>query len=81
MLVRGDRQHDIAAYFGVNGGRIAEIAIGQRYRDVATAQADELPPAGPYPCGRDAIAAMRAIKAAKNAVLVAEHIVRQYGRT
>jgi hypothetical protein len=24
MLARGDRQHDIASYFGVNGGRIAE---------------------------------------------------------
>lgn len=23
MLLRGDRQHDIAAWFGVNGGRIA----------------------------------------------------------
>jgi hypothetical protein len=80
MLARGDRQHDIAAYFGVNGGRIAEIATGQRYRDVAAAPADELPPAGPYPCGRDAIAAMRAIEAAKNAVTVAETIVRQYGR-
>jgi len=28
MLDRGDRQHDIAAWFGVNGGRIAEIARG-----------------------------------------------------
>ena len=26
MLARGDRQHDIAAYFGINGGRIAEIS-------------------------------------------------------
>ena len=26
MLNRGDRQHDIAAYFGVNGGRIGEVA-------------------------------------------------------
>jgi len=29
MLVRGDPQHDIAAYFGINGGRIAEISTGQ----------------------------------------------------
>lgn len=28
MLARGDRQHDIASYFGVNGGRIGEIATG-----------------------------------------------------
>ena len=26
MLIRGDRQHDIAAWFGVNSARIAEIA-------------------------------------------------------
>jgi hypothetical protein len=26
MLIRGDRQHDIAAYFGANGGRIGEIS-------------------------------------------------------
>jgi hypothetical protein len=25
-ISRGDRQHDIAAYFGVNGGRIGEIS-------------------------------------------------------
>jgi hypothetical protein len=29
MLIHGDRQHDIAAYFGVNGGRINEISTGQ----------------------------------------------------
>lgn len=78
MLARGDRQHDIAAYFGVNGGRIAEIATGQRYHDVAAAPLHELPPAGPYPCGRDAVAAMAAIGAAKIAVAAAENIVRRY---
>jgi hypothetical protein len=34
MLARGDRQHDIAAYFGVNGGRIGEIATGQKFREI-----------------------------------------------
>lgn len=29
MLARGDRQHDIAAWFGVNGGRVGEIASGR----------------------------------------------------
>ena len=29
MIARGDRQHDIAAWFGVNGGRIADIATGK----------------------------------------------------
>ena len=49
MLNRGDRQHDIAAYFGVNGGRIAEIAIGEGdYPHVQPANDDGLPPPGPY---------------------------------
>jgi hypothetical protein len=49
MLKRGDRQHDIAAYFGVNAGRIAEIANGKDA--YPTAQPDDpskLPPPGPY---------------------------------
>jgi len=47
MLLRGDAQH-----FGVNPGRIAEIATGERFTDVATALQDELPDPGPYltPC-------------------------------
>lgn len=51
MLARGDRQHDIAAWFGVNGGRIAEIANGEKFGDVA-AQTTDLPPPGPYIAGR-----------------------------
>lgn len=43
MLARGDRQHDIAAYFGVNGGRIAEIATGQKFTDVRPADPALLP--------------------------------------
>lgn len=49
MLDRGDRQHDIASFFGVNGGRIAEVATGNC--DYPTAPAlpeNELPPPGPY---------------------------------
>lgn len=48
MLRRGDRHHDIAAFFGVNQGRIAEIKDGSRYPDVGIADPDELPPPGPY---------------------------------
>jgi hypothetical protein len=43
MLNRGDKQHDIAAFFGVNGGRIAEIKTGKRFPDVAPAPKRELP--------------------------------------
>ena len=52
MLARGDRQHDIAAWFGVNGGRIAEIAIGARFRSAPVAPTTDLPPPGPYFSGR-----------------------------
>lgn len=48
MILRGDRHHDIAAFFGVNQGRIAEIKDGTRHPGVAPADPDELPPKGPY---------------------------------
>ena len=47
MLNRGDKQHDIAAFFGVNGGRIAEIASGQKWEEVPAAHSTSLPAAGP----------------------------------
>ena len=50
MLKRGDRQHDIASWFGVNGGRIAEISTGQKFND-APVHSENLPPAGPYSSG------------------------------
>jgi hypothetical protein len=47
MLARGDRQHDIASYFGVNGGRIAEIANGTNaYPNAQPAPEADLPPPG-----------------------------------
>ncbi len=72
MLKRGDRQHDIAAWFGVNGGRIAEIATGNAFHWVMPADADQLPPEGPYPSGRIAVEAQRALDEALNALAVAE---------
>ena len=49
MLARGDRQHDIAAYFGVNGGRIGEVVTGDNvYPTAKAAPEDKLPPPGPY---------------------------------
>lgn len=52
MLARGDRQHDIAAWFGVNGGRIGEISTGVKFTKVKPAEQDVLPPPGPYLSGR-----------------------------
>lgn len=51
MIARGDRQHDIAAWFGVNGGRIAEISTGATFPDVPVST-NELPPPGPYLSGK-----------------------------
>lgn len=48
MLLRGDRQSDIAAYHAVNQGRIMEINGGTKFRDVAPMHEDLLPPRGPY---------------------------------
>lgn len=72
MLKRGDRQHDIAAWFGVNGGRIAEIATGHTFHWIDPADADDLPPEGPYPSGRMAVEAQRALDEALNALAAAE---------
>lgn len=58
MLLRGDRQHDIAAWFAVNGGRIAEIATGATFGSVRAAPPMDLPPPGPYVV-RDLMAALR----------------------
>ncbi len=70
MLKRGDRQSDIAAFFGgdVNAGRIAEINTGQKWEEVAAAPQDKLPPPGPYLAGRSAI------KARETLMMVLEQI-------
>lgn len=80
MLARGDRQHDVAAWFGVNGGRIAEIASGERFRDVAAQTSGELPPPGPYPGRREAVAALDAVRTARQALDQAEQIVLRYAQ-
>ena len=79
MLIRGDRQHDIAAWFGVNPGRIAEIATGFRFTPVEPIQAEELPRPGPYPAGKAAVAAISALAAAKSALANAESMMRRIG--
>lgn len=45
MAARGDRNHDIAAWFGVNQGRIAETKNGEM-GNLPAASASLLPPAG-----------------------------------
>jgi hypothetical protein len=75
MLARGDRQHDIAAWFGVNGGRIAEIATGQRFGVVKPAGGNRLPPPGPYLSGRDTAVLLHALRKAQAALHEAERFI------
>ena len=51
MLHRGDRQHDIASWFGVNSGRIAEISVRRKFANVLMTR-ENLPPEGPYLTGK-----------------------------
>lgn len=80
MLARGDRQHDIAAWFGVNGGRIAEIATGKTHSSVK-ARMEKLPPPGPYLAGRDAHAAMFALEEASRTINAALSLIRERAET
>lgn len=80
MLIRGDRQHDIAAWFSVNGGRIAEIARGHRFSDVPPATGN-LPPPGPYLKNNEAIEAKLALEKALLALADAEVALRAFTRT
>jgi hypothetical protein len=46
MLARGDKQHDIAAHFGVNPGRIIDVKFGDKFAAVDPVPQDRLPPRG-----------------------------------
>jgi len=52
MISRGDRHHDIAAWFGLNQGRIADTQKG-KYGPPQTSSGVKLPPRGaPGPKGQ-----------------------------
>jgi len=76
MLARGDRQHDIAAWFGVNGGRIGEVATERKFAHVDPAPITELPPPGPYLSGRAAAALTQALSQARYALDRAESFIK-----
>ena len=75
MIARGDRQHDIAAWFGVNGGRIGEISAGQTFEWVAPASPASLPPQGPYLSGRQTAVLLAALANAREALDAAEAFI------
>lgn len=69
MIARGDRQSDIAAYFGVNGGRISEINTEKYGAEVRAAPQDQLPPPGPYfASGRSTIRATETLTALRDLI-------------
>jgi hypothetical protein len=45
MVARGDRKHDITAWYGLNPGRIKNLISGQ-HGNPPLAPANQLPPAG-----------------------------------
>jgi hypothetical protein len=66
MLQRGDRHHDIAAWFGVNQGRIADVKAGDLFPEVSPARPAELPPQGSP--GRIALISMRTLREARKSL-------------
>jgi hypothetical protein len=68
LLARGEKQHDIAAFFGVNGGRIAEIAKGKKFPDVSPAAKRELPTPAVMVQGYAAHVALQALRIIEIAV-------------
>lgn len=69
MIARGDKQSDIAAYFGVNGGRISEVNTQKQGADVKPAPQDQLPPPGPYfASGRSTIRATETLAALRDLI-------------
>jgi hypothetical protein len=61
MVARGDRRHDVAAWFGLNQGRIKEVEDG-KHGTASPAPANKLPPSGsPGPKARELRASAHAI--------------------
>jgi len=77
MVDRGDRHHDIAAWFGVNQGRIAEVISGDLWPEAPTASARLLPPPGPYTSGRSAQRAITALEEAQATLDAAARTIEQ----
>lgn len=46
MIASGDKHHDVAAYFGENPARVAEVLSGEAFGFLDAAPASELPPKG-----------------------------------
>jgi len=72
MLARGDKQHDIAGFFGVNGGRIAEIKTGAKFGAVKPAAKKDLPLSSALGQGVAVFTVRQALARAKAGIEAAE---------
>jgi hypothetical protein len=77
MLVRGDKQSDIAACFLLNGGRVSEINTGERFPDVPPAPPTSLPPCGPYSSPYDLWKSQRELWRVRVALEAAEAAIHE----
>lgn len=77
MAKRGDRHHDVAAWFGVNQGRIAEVLAGDKFPNAPVAPTRELPPPGPYSSGQASYKAITALEEAQAALENAAGNIKQ----
>lgn len=76
MLLRGDRQHDVAAHFGVNAGRVADIATGKKFIEVVAADPASLPEPGSFFSLLDRAALVNAIQHLRELIEDLTHILR-----
>ena len=85
LLARGEKQHDIAAFFGCNGGPIAEIAEGYKFPEVKPAAKRDLPTPAVVMQGYSAYVALQALRIIELAVhsaiaRITEHIEPHSGK-
>jgi hypothetical protein len=78
LLLRGEKQHDIAAFFGENGGRIAEIAKGHRHAGVKPAPRKDLPTPADMASGHAVHLARQALIRAKLGIEAAMSFLDDY---
>jgi hypothetical protein len=65
LLARGDKQHDIAAFIGCNGGRVAEIKTGAKHAGVKPVAKRVLPTPAEVASGWAIFAARQALLRAR----------------
>jgi len=85
LLLRGEKQHDIAAFFAVNGGRVAEIAKGYKHAEVKPAARKDLPTPAVVMQGYSSYVALQALRIIELAVQsaiarIAEHVEPHSGK-